>query len=232
VIFIRRTLPVLICFLVGILALVQYYVPAEISQQMLSQGSNWGKIVIGFSYLIGLQSLLHLHWSRIRRNQPGWGYSGLVFIGFLPMVVFGLAGEFEKLLEIVLKRDLTFAAFQGYQPDGKGDWYQWLFDHVYTAASSTMFSILAFFIASAAYRTFRAKTRESAFLLIAALIVIFGRVPLSAAISDFFPAAADWIMAYPNMAVKRGILIGVSLGIVGTALRVIFGLERAYVGGD
>jgi hypothetical protein len=96
----------------------------------------------------------------------------------------------------------------------------------------TMFSMLAFFIASAAYRTFRAKTIESALLLLAALFVIFGRVPISAAVSDKFPAIADWIMSYPNLAVKRGILIGVSLGMVGTALRVIFGIERAYIGGD
>jgi hypothetical protein len=231
-IFIRRTLPVLVCFLVGILSLAQYYIPTELSQQALSQGSNWGKIVIGFSYLIGLQSLLHLHWTRIRRIQPGWGYSALVFVGFLPMVFFGLSGEIEKLFEVIFRRELSFMQFQPYLADGKGEWYQWMYDYVYSPASATMFSMLAFFIASAAYRTFRAKTVESALLLVAAVIVIFGRVPISAAISDWFPAAADWIMAYPNMAVKRGILIGVSLGIVGTALRVIFGLERAYVGGD
>ena len=228
----RRTLPVLICFVVGILALVQYYVPAELSQDYLKHGSNWGKVIIGFSYLIGLQSLLHLHWSRIRRGLPGYGYSVLVFVGFLPMVIFGLAGEVEKLGEIIVGRDLGFAQFQAYDPDGTGAWYGWLFKNVYTPAASTMFSLLAFFIASAAFRTFRAKTPESALLLIAAVVVIFGRVPLSGVIHPWFPEAADWIMTYPNMAVKRGIMIGVSLGIVGTALRVIFGLERAYVGGE
>lgn len=230
--FMKRTLPVLVCFLVGIFFLAQFYVPLEGSQAALSHGANTGKIVIAFSIVIGLHSLAHLHWTRIRRRGPGWGYSSLVFVGLIAMAVTGLAGEVQKFFALVLHADVPVGAFQEYAEDGTGKPYQWLFSYVYTPATETMFSLLAFFIASAAYRTFRARTLEAGLLLLAALIVVFGRVPIAAMFSDFFPAAADWVMAYPNMAVKRALLIGVSLGIVGTALRVIFGIERAYVGGD
>jgi hypothetical protein len=230
--FFRRTLPVLVCFVIGVAFIGQYYIPAWWSQKANQHVANTVKIVIGFSYVIGLQSLAHLHIQRIRRQVPGWGYSFLVFVGLTVMVFFGLIGEFQKLMEIVFKRPFTFASFQGYTSEGPGEVYDWFFNHVYTSAATTMFSMLAFFIASAAYRTFRAKTWESALLLVAAIIVIFGRVPLSNLISERIPEAAEWIMAYPNMAVKRGIFIGIALGIVGTSLRVIFGIERAYIGGD
>jgi len=43
--------------------------------------------------------------------------------------------------------------------------------------------------------------------------------------------AADWIMGVPNLAAKRGILLGVSLGAIATSIKIIFGVERQYLGG-
>jgi len=48
---------------------------------------------------------------------------------------------------------------------------------------------------------------------------------------DTFPRAADWLMEYPNMAVKRAIFLGISLGAISQSLRVLFGIERSYLGG-
>ena len=60
---------------------------------------------------------------------------------------------------------------------------------------------------------------------------MLGRVPIGAYISDLIPEAMLWLLSVPNLAAKRGILIGVSLGAIATALRIIFGIERSYLGG-
>jgi len=63
------------------------------------------------------------------------------------------------------------------------------------------------------------------------VIVMIGRVPIGAYISDALPASMQWLMTVPNLAAKRGILLGVSLGAIATSLRIIFGIERSYLGG-
>jgi hypothetical protein len=108
---------------------------------------------------------------------------------------------------------------------------QWQFDYILRPTEATMFSLLAFFIASAAYRAFRARSMLATILLVSAVIVMirfFPLGPLSGGVAWF----ADWILNVPNLAAKRAILIGVGLGIVSTALKIILGVERSYLGRD
>ncbi len=108
----------------------------------------------------------------------------------------------------------------------------WIFEAIQRPASSTQYSLLGFFICSAAYRTFRAKTPEAAVLLVASLIVMLGQVPIAALIWNKIPVASQWLLDVPNMAVKRAIMFGICVGAVGTSLRVMFGIERSYMGSD
>jgi hypothetical protein len=71
---------------------------------------------------------------------------------------------------------------------------------------------------------------EATILLVAALIVMFGRIPFGEMISKWWPLTTEWIMARPNMAAQRGIMIGAGLGAASMALRVIVGIERSYLG--
>jgi hypothetical protein len=212
----RRTVPVIIAFVLGITAILLYFIPHQAAQDLNETLAIWDRIIAAFAYFLGMYSLLYLHGQRMKRRQAGWGYSVFVYLGFLVMT--GAAAYNQGHWFLVAQ-----------VPGGA---YDWLFQYVFIPSESTMFAMLAFFIASAAYRTFRARTTEAVILLVAAIIVMLGRVPIGALIWGQIPALQEWVMSVPNMAAKRGILLGVYLGAVATALRIIFGIERAYLGGS
>ena len=219
----KRTIPLILVFVLGILAFAQNFVPHPLSEKFLKTVTDWSRIIGGFGLFLGAYSLLHMHVSRIRRQQPGWAYSGFVFIGAMGMIILGLWNDGVGPVRAA--------------PDPQGTWFNWGYESIQVSCSSAMFSILAFFMASAAFRTFRARNLGAALLLVAALIVMFGRVTVSETVGGWlgrpkvFGEIVDAIMDYPNMAAKRGVLLGIALGAVAQSLRIIFGIERSYLGG-
>ena len=60
----------------------------------------------------------------------------------------------------------------------KGSLFSWIFFNIFNPLSSTMFALLAFFVASASYRAFRIRNFEATLLLVAGIILMLGRVPI------------------------------------------------------
>jgi hypothetical protein len=121
----------------------------------------------------------------------------------------------------------------------RGTFYSWIFYSIFTPLTSTMFALLAFFVASASYRAFKIRNTEATILLAAGIIIMIGRVPLGAYLTSWLPSwlqwlhlprLQEWIYQYPNAAGARAIMIGIGLGIVGTSLRVILGIEKSFMG--
>lgn len=212
-IFLKRQLPLLITFVTGIVFAAQYYVPHPASEDMLTSVSKWLQIIGGFALILGVTSLFHIHAVKIRRKEPGWGYSFVLYAGMLGTIVIGLWGN---------GKETTNGAMTA---------FGWIYNFMMVPLQGTMFAILAFFIASAAYRSFRARSREAAVLLAAAIIVMMGRVPLGEYLIPISGDLTQWILNVLNASVRRAILIGISLGAVALSLKIIFGIERSYLGG-
>jgi hypothetical protein len=113
-----------------------------------------------------------------------------------------------------------------------GRYRTWVYDHIFFPCNATMFALLAFFIASAAFRAFRARNTEAALLLGAAILVLLGRAPIGRLINDNLPDITNWIIDVPNNAGRRAIIMGAALGAIVTGLRVLLGMERQHVGGE
>ncbi len=212
-IFLRRQLPLLVTMVTGLLFAGQYYVPHPASEQLLTTVTKWLQIIGGFALVLGITSLFHLHAAKIRRQEAGWGYSLVLYSGSAGTVLVGLWNGGKETI------------------DGAMTSFGWVYSYTLVPLQGTMFAILAFFIASAAYRSFRARSREAAVLLVAAMIVMMGRVPLGEFILPVSGDLSAWILNVLNAAVRRAILIGVSLGAVALSFKIIFGVERSYLGG-
>ena len=204
----QRSIPIIVCFAFGLFMLVQFFVPHGVSVSAYQTVLDWMQIVFVFTLLVGVISYAKLNTKKIARTQTAWGYNLVGLIGLAVMVILGL-----------------------WKGTGEGTPFLWMFNNLQVPMQSTMFSLLAFFVASAAYRGFRARSWEAGLLLAVAIVVMLGRVPLGTLISHWIPDAANWILRTPSMAAKRGIYIGIGLGTISTSLRIILGIERTYLGG-
>jgi len=170
---------------------------------------NWGVVVSGFAMFVAAANLVIVNVKKAdpKRNKE-WYDPAALLISMVVMAVFGL---------FVGERSAP---------------YQFLFTKVFQPLGSAMFALMVFFIASAAQRAFRAKSFESALLLIAGIIVMLGRAPVGEQIGAWLPKLTDWIMNFPNVAGNRAIMMGAALGAVATAFRALVGIDRSYLGSD
>lgn len=209
----KRGLPILIATVIGVYMVVQY----ETTKQTWMGGqlatvyqwfNDWYTITWAMVILVAMGNLLRVHLQKVRRLSPGWAYSILTLTG----LVFYSALAFIPRISI-------------------GEPGDWIFTYIYFPLDSTMFSLLAFFMASAAYRAFRVRNVEASLMLATAILIMLGRVPIGSYISAHLPDLTTWILSVPAMAAKRGIMFGVALGIIATSMKIILGIEKPYLGG-
>lgn len=187
---------------------MQYYIPHPISEAALTEVSVWLRIILGFAMILGIASLCQVHYAKIRSRIEGWGYSLVVYLSMLATIAVGV--------------------WAGGREEGTG--FGWIYTYTLLALQGTMFSMLGFFIASAAFRAFRARSREATVLLVAAILMMFGRVPVGEYLVPAAGPLAGWILNVLSLAARRGIIIGISLGGIATSIKIIFGIERSYLG--
>jgi hypothetical protein len=204
----RDRLAVIVATVAGVFMTIQYFLASDLATSAYRTILTYMQIIFAFALIVGVIGVVRLHVQKLTRRPSEWPYSAVLLAGAALMTVLGFSGGIDR-----------------------GSAFLWVFDHWQAPMQSTVFSLLAFYVASAAYRGFRARSGESVVLVLAAMIVLIGRVPLGDWISPYVPAAADWVLTVPALAAKRAILIGIGLGMVATSLKVILGLERTYLGG-
>ncbi len=199
----KLQLPLFICLIAGLFMAVQYFMPAALPAY--NRMNDYLQIVYAFSIVLGVASVVQRHGGRLRKRKKDWPYSLAAIASMVLMLAAGFIGG-----------------------HGRESLFQQLFNAILLPVQATMFALLAFYLASASFRAFRTRSLDATVLLISAVIVMIGRLDDGQTLH--IPDVSRWILNSPNLVAKRAILIGVGLGMASTALKVVLGIERSYLG--
>ena len=203
----KRQVPLTIVLVLGIFFIIQYFVPSRASQTIYDNALIWSLIMSIPALAIAVDSLVRHHVIKIRQKKAGYWNSFIYLGAALMMSGFGILGGIRE-----------------------GSVFMKVFTHVQAPMEATVFSLLAFYMTTAAYRAFRARTTEATLLLVSAFILMLGLIPLGARIWSGIPALSEWMMMVPNMASKRAMNFGIGIGMAATSLKIILGIERNWLG--
>jgi len=178
-------------------------------------------VISGFALLLGVDSLILYHMRNIQEGKNTF-FSGVLIISFFTTVIWGF-----------------FAWWRYGSPFAQDSTFMWLFLNVYLPLDATMFSILAFYISSAAYRAFRARNFNALILLITASVIMIGRVLYSnivfpLALSVFLFLAGLWIFANTRKLYGSELLFRRFLGgfLMGGAFVILLPPIFNFLGGN
>jgi hypothetical protein len=197
------------------------------------------QVLAAFMLGLGIFSIVKIHGTKIAKQQKDWAFSVVLLASLTLMLFFGY-GDFH-VREATKTIDFDNPDNWGFINKGR----DFLFEGLLQQMDAAMFSIIAFFILSAAYRAFRARSVEATILLGTALLVILS---LMGVVSFFWDASVDkiagngpakdliqnlriseiaqWIKNTFQTPAITGIRFGIGLGTLSMALRIWLGLEK------
>lgn len=235
----RRPLLVTIVFLSGLYYAVEFFWPTH--KTVLPNGAisyqnplthytpdvlaPMSDIVAAFMLGLGLLSLMHIHSANVIKRRPGYYNSVALIVSAITMVVIGLCAKGPASPKPAMVQT-----------------YSYLFDGLYQNLDAAMFSLIAFFILSAAYRAFRIRSVEATILMASALIVLLGlsfgvvitqSIPTEGFAANFrIETWSNWILGVISLPALRAIDFGIGLGGLAMGLRIWLGIERGALFGE
>ena len=166
--FLKRQLAIVVMSAMGFIALSGYFINWTGLRNFTDKdATNFYMIIAGFAAFLGCLNLLQLHLKKIAYKKENWQYSIFTLLGFAIMIIFGF---------IYNGSDSNW----GPHLKNEASAFYWMYNYIYLPLASTMFALLAFFVASASYRAFRIRNFEATLLLISGVLLMLGRVPLGA----------------------------------------------------
>jgi hypothetical protein len=217
----RKEIPILLTAFIALVMIFSTFFRVPAATDLANTLQTWVLVIVNFTVILGIVMISRMHKARIEKRKPG-DLNWLFSVWLIALVVFyfllGVYG-IESTRSSSPTRNPVFL---------------WIYNNCNVALDSAMYSLLAFYIASAAFRAFKARTKEAAVLLVSAAVIMLYNAPAGSVIfgplAPQFNAFSEWILNVPNMAGFRGIIIGAAVGAISLGIRVLTGRERGYLG--
>ena len=199
--FLKRYIPIGIVAFFGSLTLFGWFIDNESIEAFVNDdATQWYDIIASFAIFLGALNLLKLQFLKVVKRQSGWQYSVVAIASFFFAFTIGFfmkgaffvgeevyftQGAAEQAILASGSTETVKAVEWGAHISTEGGLFKWMFDNIFTPLSATMFALLAFYVASASYRAFRARNFEATLLLLAGIIIMLGRVPVGSLITPW-----------------------------------------------
>ena len=221
----KKTIPLAITALVGTTMILASFIPHSPFDWFQAHLSIFFAIIAAFAMILGAGNLMRIHTKAVVKQAKGWGFSAVTIIGFFATLILGL-------FKVGNPAGITGAL------EEPGSWFLNIYEWVLAPLQSTMFALLAFFVASASYRAFRAKNREATMLLVAAFVILIGRTLLGTVITNAVPGVVELFFGlillylFRERQLAKQWVAAVIIGIFGLGLTVfgIVGLVAKFSG--
>lgn len=196
----KRGVPVILAVGVGLFVLISLLFAPPLADLLL----DWAGFLAAAALLLGILNLLSIH---LRRGAKGNIYSIILVLSVL--AVFGLA--------------ITDALGQTVQG------VQTVFEYVQMPLEAALASLLAFFLLFAGVRTMQNRRNGGTVLfLLSALFFLLTQGLWAETLWSWMIPVRDWIESVVVVAGMRGLLLGIALGTITLAVRLLVGIERPY----
>lgn len=195
-----------LAYIAGVISIVGFFTRGTFSDWggMLAE---WVAVLVGFALLVGLGNLMKVHIGRVIRRETDWYYSLIVVASAVTVLALGLVGGSPGTETVA-----------------------WVFKWIYQPLGAAMFSLLAFFLTTALFRSVRLKGREATIMLVIAGVVVLGQANFATTPPlDILVVVKDWLLDYPVLAGIRAIILGVAFGAIGLSIRILLGFDRPYL---
>jgi len=217
----KRLIATIIAGVAGLIVLIDFASSIAGIDQIARLVLDWAALLAAMALLVGLLNVAGGHLRRVLNRQADWGYSLVLLIAMLLVIVngtiIGFWNQGGETKVVILPQSLVEQPIRD------------VFRAFYEPLAGSFLALLAFFSLSAALRALRRRTLDALVILIVAVLVLalaalpqLGNVPM-------LGRSVQWVSDYIALAGARGLLIGAAIGAVVAGVRVLLGFDQPYL---